>query len=163
MGWFDSLTDVDRLRELVDDAGWAGPVVYTAVFTLLVPVGVPGLVFVLPAAALFSAPIAIAVCLAGGYTSSAIGVWFARTVGREKVAARLPQRFAAWDERLAARGLPAVIALRTLTYLAAPADWLLGLTRIRTRDLVIGTAVGLVPPTLLYVLAGGGVFDLLAG
>lgn len=160
-GLTDLLGDQARLQQIVDDAGWYGPVVYTLLFTVLVPVGVPGLVFVLPAAVVFPAPVAIAVCLVAGYVSSGAGMWFARTVGRETVATRLPARFRAWDERIAERGLVAVLALRLLTYLAAPADWILGLSSIRTRTLVVGTGVGLIPPTILYVVAGGGVLDLL--
>ncbi len=160
-GVTELLADQDRLRDVVDQAGWLGPVVFTGLFTALVPVGVPGLVFVLPAAVVFPAPLAIVVCLVGGYTSSAIGVWFSRTVGRDAVAAKLPPRFHRWDQAIARRGLLAVIALRIVTYLAAPADWLLGLSAIPTRKIVIGTALGLIPPTLLYVIAGGGVLDLI--
>ncbi len=160
-GVTDVLGDEERLTEIVDDLGWIAPFVYTIVFTLLVPVGVPGLVFVLPAAVVFPAPVAIAVCLVAGYLSSAAGVWFARTVGRKTVEAKMPSSFRKWDERIAKRGLAAVLALRILTYLAAPADWLLGLSSISTRTIVVGTGVGLVPPTVLYVVAGGGVLDLI--
>ncbi len=160
-GLTDLLGDEDRLQQLVDDAGWYGPVLFTLLFTVLVPVGVPGLVFVLPAALVFPAPLAIAVCLIGGYTSSGLGVWFARTVGRETIAAKLPDRFRRWDEAIARRGVVAVIGLRVLTYLAAPADWLLGLSSIPTRQIIVGTVIGLIPPTLLYVIAGGGVLDLI--
>ncbi|WP_436794278.1 TVP38/TMEM64 family protein [Actinospongicola halichondriae] len=160
-GLTDVLGDEERLKDLVDSAGWLGPFLYTVLFTLLVPVGVPGLVFVLPAAVVFPAPVAIAVCLVAGYLSSGAGVWFARTVGRQTVEAKMPASFRKWDERIARRGLLAVLALRTLTYLAAPADWLLGLSSIPTRTIVIGTGVGLIPPTVLYVVAGGGVLDLI--
>lgn len=160
-GLTDLLGDEDRLQELVDDAGWIAPFLYTIVFTVLVPVGVPGLVFVLPAAVVFPAPVAIAVCLVAGYLSSGAGVWFARTVGRRTVEARMPRSFRKWDERIARRGLVAVLGLRIITYLAAPADWLLGLSSISTRTIVVGTGIGLVPPTLLYVIAGGGVLDLI--
>ncbi len=160
-GATELLADQNRLRDVVDQAGWLGPVVFTGLFTALVPVGVPGLVFVLPAALVFPAPLAVVVCLVGGYTSSGIGVWFSRTVGREAVAAKLPPRFRRWDDAIARRGLVAVIALRLVTYLAAPADWLLGVSAIPTRKIVIGTAIGLIPPTLLYVIAGGGVLDLI--
>lgn len=160
-GLTDLLADEDRLQDLVDDAGWLGPFLFTLLFTALVPVGVPGLVFVLPAALVFSTPVAMVVCLAGGYLSSGLGVWFSRTVGRNAVAARMPDRFRRWDGAIARRGLVAVIGLRVVTYLAAPADWLLGLSSIPTRQIVIGTVVGLVPPTVLYVVAGGGVLDLI--
>lgn len=160
-GMTDVLGDEERLKEMVDDAGWIAPFAYTALFTVLVPVGVPGLVFVLPAAVVFPAPVAIAVCLVAGYLSSGAGVWFARTVGRRTVEERMPASFRTWDERIARRGIAAVLALRIITYLAAPADWLLGLSSIPTRTIVVGTGIGLIPPTLLYVIAGGGVLDLI--
>ncbi len=162
-GLVDLVSDEQRLRDLNDDLGLLGPIAFTALFSLLVPVGVPGLVFVLPAALVFPAPVAVAVCLVGGYVSSAFGMWAARTVARDRLADRLPARFRAWDERIARRGLPAVIGLRVVTYLAAPADWLLGLTAIPARQLVLGTALGLIPPTLMYVYAGGGLLDLFLG
>lgn len=160
-GVVDIVSDEERLTELVDDAGWIAPVLYTIAFAVLVAVGVPGLALVLPAAVVFPAPVAIAVCLAAGYTSSGAGVWFARTVGRDAVATRMPARFRTWDERIAERGLLAVIGLRFVTYLAAPADWILGLSSIPTRTLMIGTGIGLLPPTLLSVIGGGHVFDLI--
>ena len=160
-GLTDLVGDEERMTEIVDDLGWIAPFVYTLLFTVLVPVGVPGLVFVLPAAVVFPAPVAIAVCLIAGYLSSAAGVWFARTVGRKTVEAKMPPSFRRWDDRIARNGLAAVLALRVVTYLAAPADWLLGLSSIPTRKIVIGTGVGLVPPTVLYVVAGGGVLDLI--
>lgn len=159
-GLAELVRDQDRLDDLVDRAGLAGPVLFALLFTLLVPVGVPGLVFVLPAAVIFSAPVAIAVSLVGGYTSSAIGMIAARRLGRAQLEARLSPRMLAWNERISRGGVGAVIALRVITYLAAPADWLLGLTKISNRDLAIGTAIGLVPPTLAYVIGGGGLLDL---
>ena len=159
-GVLDVVTDDDRLRSAVDSAGWWGPMLFVAAFTVLVAIGVPGVVFVVPASVIYPAPAAIALCLAGGYTSSSVGVVFARTVGRDVVARRLPERFRRWDEAIARRGLVAVIGLRIVTYLAAPADWLLGLSSIPTRTILVGTAIGLVPPTLVYVVLGGGIFDL---
>ncbi len=161
-GAIDFVSDEDRLQAFVDSAGIFGPILYALLFTLLVPVGVPGLVFVVPAAAIFSTPVAIAVSLVGGYLSSGIGVMLARTTAREKLAAKLPAKFRAWDERIAEKGLIAVIALRVITYLAAPADWLLGLSSIPTRTIVVGTVVGLIPPTVGYIVIGGGILDLLA-
>lgn len=158
-GLTDLVGDEERLQRLVDDAGWMGPVVFTVAASALIAVGVPGVALVLPAAVVFSTPIAIAVTLVTSYLSSGAGMWFARTMGRDTLAARMPNRFRTWDTRIADRGLPAVIALRCITYLAAPADWLLGLSSIRTRTLVIGTGVGMVPPTLFYVIGGGGLLD----
>lgn len=50
-GFFESLSP-DRFREIVTEAGIWGPVLIVVLFTLLVPFGAPGVLFILPAATL---------------------------------------------------------------------------------------------------------------
>lgn len=154
-GLTDLVNDRDRFEQRVRDSGPWAPVVFVGLFTLLVPVGVPGLLFVVPATLLWSAPVAIGLSLAGGMTSSVIGMVFARHVGRRSIEHRLSDRFRAWDERIARTGLWGVVVFRTFTYLAAPADWVVGLSSVPMGTAVLGTAIGLTVPTLFVVLVGG--------
>lgn len=160
-GLFDLVSDRERVVSLVRDNGAVGPVVVVGLMTVLIPIGVPGLFFVLPAAAIWPWPIAVAVSWAGGCTSSVVGLAFARTTGRVWVANHLPQRLHAWDRRLADGGFWTVVFFRTATYLFAPADWILGLTAIPWSTLILGTVVGLLPITLAYVFGGRGLFAML--
>ena len=41
----------------------------------------------------------------------------------------------------------------------APADWLLGVSKVSTRNFLIGTGIGIIPGVVLFVVAGGGLFD----
>jgi uncharacterized membrane protein YdjX (TVP38/TMEM64 family) len=160
-GLLDLVSDRERVVSLARDNGAVGPLVVVGLMTLLVPIGVPGLFFVIPAAAIWSWPIAVAVSWAGGCTSSFVGLAFARTTGRVWVADRLPRRLHAWDRRLSDGGFWTVVGFRIVTYLLAPADWILGLTAIPWSTLVLGTVVGLLPITVAYVLGGRGMFALL--
>lgn len=159
-GVWGHVTDEDRLRQTVDDAGAWGPVVFLALMIALVPLNVPGIVFVIPATTIFGTPVGIVLSFVGGYTASVIGIVAARRLGRRAFEDKLPARIRRFETRLSRRGFWAVVGLRCVTYLMQPVDWLVGLSSMRMRTALSATAVGLVPPTLVIALTGGGLFDL---
>lgn len=153
-GLLDVVRDGDRLADAVDRAGLWGPLLYIVLMTVLVPVGVPGVPFVVAAGVLWSVPVAVVASLIGGVTSSTIGIVGARRLAREELQAKLPGWLEGVDVRLDRAGIWGVIALRVVLYLTAPADWVVGLSRIPMRVALVGTAIGLVPTTVGYVVAG---------
>ena len=159
-GVFGHVGDEDRLRSTVEDAGALGPLLFLALMVLLVPLNVPGLVFVIPSTTLFGTVGGVALSLAGGFLASAVGVVAARRLGRQAFETRMPARVRGLEARLSKGGFWAVVLLRSFTFLLQPADWLCGLSRMPMRTVLAGTFVGLVPPTLLIALTGGGVLDL---
>ena len=54
-----------------------------------------------------------------------------------------------------------IVGLRVVFGQLPPADWLLGVSKVSQRNFVIGTGIGIVPGVFLFVLLGGGLFDLL--
>ena len=159
-GVIGRFTDEEELRATIEAAGVWGPLVFVGLMVLLVPLNVPGLIFVIPATTLFGTVGGVVLSLVGGFLASTIGVVGARRLGRDAFIARMPPRLRRLEERLCARGFWAVVALRSVTFLLQPADWLCGLTRMPMRTVLAGTFVGLVPPTLVIALTGGGVLDL---
>ena len=155
LGLVDLVRDQERLSSTVQEAGPLGPLLFLGLMILLVPLNVPGVVFVVPATLLFGTVGGVALSLAGGFIASAIGVIGARSLGRTALERRLPPRVRRFEERLAERGFWAVVAIRTFTYLLQPADWLIGLSGMRLRTALAGTFVGLIPPTLVVALGGG--------
>lgn len=162
LGLADYVGDEDRLQATVDDAGLWGPLLYLGLMILLVPLNVPGLVFVIPVTALFGTLGGILLALTGGFLASAVGIVAARHIGRPHLQTRLPPRIARWEARFAARGFWAVAVLRSFTFLTQPVDWLCGLSSIPMRTALAGTFVGLIPPTVVVALGGGGLVDLLS-
>lgn len=159
-GALGHITDQDRLQATIDAAGMWGPALFLALMVVLVPLNVPGLLFVIPATTLFGTVPGVALSLLGGFAASAIGIVGARRLGREALRARMPERFLRLEAGLSRRGFWAVVLLRSVTFLMQPVDWLCGLTSMPMRRVLSATFVGLVPPTLVVALTGGGVLEL---
>ena len=159
-GVLDRFSDQEELRATIDRAGVWGPALFLGLMVLLVPLNVPGLLFVIPATTLFGTVGGVVLSLVGGFLASAIGIIGARRLGRDALVRRLPPRLQRLEERLCERGFWAVVALRSVTFLLQPVDWLCGLTRMPMRTVLGATFVGLIPPTLVIALTGGGVLDL---
>ena len=153
-GLIDQARDEDQLRSTVQEAGALGPLLFVALMVLLVPVNVPGLVFVLPSTTLFGTLGGIALSLVGGFAASTVGVLAARHIGRDAFESRMPARVRRLEARISARGFWTVAGLRSCTYLLQPVDWLCGLSSIPMRTVLTATFVGLIPPTLVLCLGG---------
>jgi uncharacterized membrane protein YdjX (TVP38/TMEM64 family) len=149
----------DRLRELVAGAGPWGPLLFVVLFSLLEALGVPGLVFIGLAIAVWEPWRAFLLIWAGSVGAGCVGFAFARTIGRGFVVAHLPERFRRFDARLATSGLRYVIAVRIFFYLATPAHWLLGLSGVPFGTALLGSAIGFVPGAALWAFGGGAVFE----
>ena len=158
-GVFGHVSDRDRLQATVEGAGVFGPLLFVGLMVLLVPLNVPGLVFVIPATTLFGTVGGIVLSLLGGFLASTVGVVAARRLGRQAFETRMPPRIRRLEARLSERGFWTVVLLRTFTFLLQPVDWLCGLSSMPMRTVLAGTFVGLIPPTLVIALTGGGVLD----
>lgn len=153
-------------EQLVRQAGAAGPVVLVVSMWMLQPTGLPGFLWAVPAGVVWPWPVAVALCWIGNMGASAIAFGYARALGRDWVAPRLPPLVQAFDARLASSGPTStgmVIALRLLTGQLAPADWLLGVSRVRARTFVIGTGIGIVPGIVVAVLGGPAFLTWVSG
>ena len=162
-GLFELLGDTDRIRTLLTESGIWGPLVYVAVFSLFEPAGVPGILFIVPASLIWPLWLAVLLSWAGSIGAGVVGFGFARSLGRDWVQARLPDRLRGYDQRLAERGLTTVIVVRLLFFLAPPAHWVLGLSRVRFATFVAGTAIGFAPGIALITVVGKGAVVWLEG
>lgn len=160
-GLIGHVSDQERLQATVRDAGVFAPLLFLGLMVLLVPLNVPGLLFVIPATTLFGTVGGIALSLVGGFIASSIGIVAARRLGRAAFEDRMPPRIRRIEARISRRGFWGVVLLRSFTFLLQPVDWLCGLSSMRMRTVLSATFVGLVPPTLVIALTGGGMLDLI--
>ena len=158
-GAIDILADAERAAAFLRSIGVWSYVLYLTSFALLEPFGVPGILFVVPAALLWPTWLACLLSLAGATGAGIVGGSFARFIARDWVEAHMPARFRAFDQRLAQRGLRTVIVIRLLFFLAAPAHWVLGLSAVPFRTLILGTVIGFIPGIVALTLVGGSVME----
>jgi uncharacterized membrane protein YdjX (TVP38/TMEM64 family) len=158
-GVADHVRDEKQLRETVDNAGVFGPLLFVGLMVLLVPLNVPGILFVVPSVAMFGTVGGVVLSTIGANLASAVSVIAARRLGRNAFETRMPPRIRRLEERLARHGFWGIVVIRCLTFLLQPADWLCGISSIPLRTILAATFVGLIPPTLVIALGGGSLFS----
>jgi uncharacterized membrane protein YdjX (TVP38/TMEM64 family) len=139
-----------RLRE----AGPIGGLIFVLAFMGLQPWGLPGSLFVVPAALVWSPGVAFALSWTGANLASLVGFLFARWAGREWARGRLGPWLETYDRRLVEHGFATVVALRMLFVSAPPTSWLLGVSGIPLRTFMVASGVGFVPGIALITLLG---------
>ena len=144
---------VEQLRAWMLASGALGVVLFAAAFSAGLLLHLPGWMFVAAAVLAYGR-------LRGGFLSFVSAViavsvtfLFVRLVGGEPLAAVERPLFKRVLSRLDDRPLQTVIALRILFFMTSLVNYTLGLSRLRFRDYLLGSAIGLVIPILVETLA----------
>lgn len=152
---------LEELRDRIAAAGWAGPVVFAAVYVGLSLTPVPLSVLSVTAGALFGFGPGLLVSFAAVFTGAFLGFALARGLGRgsvvrlEQRAGRAAAHLSALDGLLRRRGVLTVIGIRFAPLLPfAVLNMGFGLTAVRARDYAIGTVIGMAPAETALVAVG---------
>ena len=160
-------THADRIPGLlawVRAQGVLAPLVYGALYAVAVPMLVPGSLLTLTAGALFGLWPGVLVVFCGAVVGSSLAFLVSRHVARPWVEgwATAHPGFAAVDRAVEAEGTRIVFLLRLTPLIPfAILNYLLGLTRIRWRDMVLASP-GMLPGAVLYVYYGHVIGDVTA-
>lgn len=151
---------VDDVRTLIDATGVAGPVVFVVLYAALTVSMVPGTIPSLAAGLVFG-PLLGSLLVVVGATLGAVGAFeVARRLGRRRAAGWIGRRIPAADRWLDHQGLVGVLALRLIPVVPFNAlNYALGLSAVRRRPYVVGTAIGIVPGSVAFVALGDGITD----
>lgn len=149
--------DVGDLRDRMRDAGWAGAAGFVVALALLQPVGVSVYLFMISASAVWPAPLAVLLSWLGIMGAGVVSFGFSRFVAYDWVHARLGARLDRWDRRLATTGFRTVLVTRLLFFTTVPVQLMYGISSVRFRDFVAGSALGVLPTTVLGVAIGSRV------
>ncbi|MFW6050738.1 MAG: TVP38/TMEM64 family protein [Myxococcota bacterium] len=138
--------DADRVRSWVVGAGVWGVLLFFALFAVGELLHVPGIVFVAAAAYVYDGATAVIVALVGALTSVTVTFGVVRVVGGQPLG-RIRWKFvrrmlAHLDER----PITVVFLLRVVLWLAPIVNYVLAMSRVRFRDYLVGSALGLALP-----------------
>lgn len=146
-----------RIRELVQEAPVAAPIVFVALYALLTVLLIPGGVRSLLAGALFGPVWGTVVTVIGATIGATIAFLIARSVGRAHVERITGPRITRIDRWITDRGLGAVLFVRLVPFFPFnTVNYAAGLTGLRLRTFVLGTLIGMTPGTAAYVGLGAG-------
>jgi len=144
--------DLESIRALVADAGAMGPVLFLILFALLQPFGISAHIFILTAALAWSPVQAILLSWLGSLLAASVAFMTSRTLARDAIQAWVPARLRRWDDALENKGLQTVVLLRFLFFTTFLVQLMYGLTKVRYRDYLLGTALGNTPQIIIEVL-----------
>jgi uncharacterized membrane protein YdjX (TVP38/TMEM64 family) len=139
------------LAQTLVDLGPRGYLAFIVAYALLQPFGVPGTVFVVAAPLIWPWPVAFGLSLAGTMAASSVGFSFARFVGRDWVAARIPARFQRYEQALADRAFATVFLLRLIFWMPPPLHAFFGVSRVPFWTHFWGSLLGYLLP--LFVVS----------
>lgn len=145
-----------ELRAIAVAAGPLAPILFFCGYALFTALPVPRTVFSLAAGLLLGNALGITIAMAATITSAAAGYGLARLFGAELMR---KHRHRDWvrtvDGRLTDGGVAGVASLRLIPIVPfAPFSYCCGLSAIRLRPYLLGTAVGSLPGTTAVVILG---------
>jgi phosphatidylserine/phosphatidylglycerophosphate/cardiolipin synthase-like enzyme/uncharacterized membrane protein YdjX (TVP38/TMEM64 family) len=149
LGEYVTVRSLLEVGEQVRASAWA-PLAIVGAYVALGFAVVPLTILIAITAALYSPWVAIPLSLAGALASGAATFALGRTLTRGAVHGIAGRRIGALSRRLRKRGLLAVLLVRLLP--VAPytiVNIVAGASRIRWRDFLLGTALGLLPGLVL--------------
>ncbi|MBY0522939.1 MAG: TVP38/TMEM64 family protein [Gemmataceae bacterium] len=156
----------DRLEQFLDWAREIGPWGPVVVATVYVPAAVflfPGSVLTLGAGFLFG-PVVGTVAVSAGSVGGAAAAFFAgRFLARDWIEQRVAAnpRFRAIDQAVAEQGFKIVLLTRLAPIFPYNLlNYAYGLTRVRFRDYLLASWLGMLPGTIMYVYLGSLVQNL---
>jgi uncharacterized membrane protein YdjX (TVP38/TMEM64 family) len=157
-----------HLRESVGDSlarfrgsAW-GPVAFAALYAVACLV-LPGSIITLAAGSLFGVVIGTVVVSLASVAGASLAFWVGRTLARGLIEQRLVgnPRFRALDQAVAAGGFKIVLLTRlSPLFPFTLLNYAYGLTKVRFRDYVLASWIGMLPGTAMYVYLGSTVKEL---
>jgi uncharacterized membrane protein YdjX (TVP38/TMEM64 family) len=150
----DGLADI---VSYVRGAGAIGVLVYALAYVVSTVALLPGAAFTLAAGFIYGPVAGTAIASPISVLAATAAFLLGRTVARDWVARRIANQptFAAIDEAVGDRGLEIVALLRLSPLVPFNLlNYALALTKVRLRDYVVASWIGMLPVTALYVYLG---------
>lgn len=154
---FSDDLDLETIREYLRSFGIWSPVVFVTLYTLGT-IFIPSTPFMAIAGIFFGFKYGLIYTLIGGFLSSMITFTISRKLGKEKVDKILQHKnlkpFGQYNKRLAGGAIWDLIILRITPMPFNVLNILMGVSRVKTEDYIIGTIIGLIPSNILTVYFG---------
>ncbi|MEP7118803.1 MAG: TVP38/TMEM64 family protein [Acidobacteriota bacterium] len=157
--WISQLTDWMRA------AGPLGALAYAGVYILAAVLMLPGVILTAGAGLAYGPIWGTLLVSPVSVLAATTAFLMGRTIARGWIASRMAAdpRFRAVDAAIGQHGLKIVLLLRLSPLFPFNVlNYALGLTGVRLRDYIVGSAVGMLPGTVLYVYLGSLAGDVSA-
>jgi uncharacterized membrane protein YdjX (TVP38/TMEM64 family) len=130
---------------------WWSPLVFVPLYAAGTALGLPGMIPTLAGGAIFGVARGMLYNTLGANLGALGAFLLARYLGRDFVARLLKGRAANLDHKIGEHGFGTILYLRLIPLVPFNAlNFAAGISRVRLRDYVLGTLIGMLPGTLVY-------------
>jgi uncharacterized membrane protein YdjX (TVP38/TMEM64 family) len=150
----------EALERLIAQAGPWAPLAFVLTYVAGVCLFVPATVLTAMAVVLFGTFRGFVWAFVGALAGSSASFWIGRALGRDLAASLAGDRLRRYDDAIARNGFATVLYLRLIYLPFTPANYGMGLTKVRFRDYFAATALGIAVGTFLFVFFAGTIRDV---
>ena len=140
----------DALGGFLEGAGLWAPVVYMMIYTVGVCLFVPGTLLTGLGAAIFGAYWGFLYVWIGAMMGAGGAFFIGRTLGRDFAASLIGDKLKKYDDAIERNGFATVLYLRLVYFPFTPMNFGMGLTKVRFRDYIAGTGLGIIVGTFIF-------------
>jgi uncharacterized membrane protein YdjX (TVP38/TMEM64 family) len=150
--------DLEGIRQYVKDFGIWAPLIYIALF-VFIAIFIPSTPLMAIAGVLFGFKYGLVYTLIGGMISAILLFIISRKLGRERVEKILEHKYLIplykYNSRLESKGIWDLVILRVLPIMPFNVlNILMGVSKIGTKNYILGTLLGLIPSNVITVYFG---------
>jgi len=141
---------IDALGRLMESAGGWAPVAYMLAYAIGVCFFLPGTLLTGLGAAIFGPYYGFIYVWIGAMLGAGTAFVIGRTLGREFAASLIGDRLKKYDDTIERNGFATVLYLRLVYFPFTPMNFGMGLTKVRFRDYLLGTGLGIIVGTFIF-------------
>jgi uncharacterized membrane protein YdjX (TVP38/TMEM64 family) len=152
----------EELSRILEVAGLWAPLVYIVIYVVGVCLFLPGTLLTGLGAAIFGAYWGFLYVWIGAMFGACAAFFIGRTLGREFAASLIGDKLKKYDDAIERNGFATVLYLRLVYFPFTPMNFGMGLTKVRFRDYVAGTGLGIIVGTFIFTFFIGTLKDVWA-
>ena len=151
----------EKIRSFILSAGPLAPVLYVVIYSLAPVLFAPGWILTLAGGLAFGPLWGTILTVAGATIGASLSFLVARSMGREFVARLLKGKFKSLDEKSGDHGFQIIFSLRLIPVVPFNAlNYVAGISNVKSRDYILGTFLGIIPGTFVYVYLGNSLTNV---
>lgn len=165
--WYFDLTSylsAEKVRGLIESYGIWAPFMFILLYSITIVLFIPLSPFAILAGALFGPFFGFIYITISATIGATISFFIARHYGRNFIQRFLKNNFKSIDEyneKIAQNGFKTVFWMRAIPLVPFKGpNYLLGLSKIKSRDFILGTFFGVIPESLVFAYLGDILFSL---
>ena len=153
----------ESIRNIVVSFGWWGPVMYVFMYSIRPLLLFPAIILTLAGGLAFGPWWGTLYVVVGGVIGACLCFVIARLLGRKKMQKYLSKfsHLQLFESKMAANGFRTMLFMRIVPIFPYdPVSYLAGLSKIRFRDYVSATTLGMIPGAFAYNVLGYSLLDI---